>query len=460
MRTVFSKINKISLLIGILLFMASGSKAQKTLLDSYIDSAWKSNLVVQQKSIKLEKARQALDIAKTYFLPEVNFQFGYQTAGGGRNIELPLGTLLNDAYRVLNQLTGTNNFPQLEDQSVNFFPRNFHDAKVRTTMPIINPDIRYNREIAEKQIVLSEYEVEIYKRDLALAVKTAYFQYLSALKVVEIYENTLTLAEEGRRVNQRLLDNGKGLHAYILRSDSEIESVKASISTARQQASNAAHYFNFLLNREADAPIDTDYSPEVTGRRIQGISADELSATTGREELKALQQSVSVYESVVNLRKSVFSPRLNSFLDLGNQSENWKFNNQSRYYLLGLQLEIPIFTGQRNRLRVKQSQLDVAQASVELQQAMNQLQLAARTSVNNLRAAQDQYAASSRQLESAATYQRLIERGYREGVNTFIETIDARNQFTLAQLQETINQYKVLIAAADLERQTASYPIK
>lgn len=460
MRTVFTKANKTSLLFGIFLLTAVGMNAQKTLLDSYIDSAWKSNLVVQQKNIKLEKARQALEIARTYFLPEVNFQFGYQTAGGGRNIELPLGTLLNDAYRVLNQLTGTNNFPQLENQSVNFFPRNFHDAKLRTTMPIINPDIRYNREIAEKQIVLSEYEVEIYKRDLALAVKTAYYQYLSALKVVEIYENTLTLAEEGRRVNQRLLDNGKGLHAYVLRSDSEIESVKASISTARQQVSNAAHYFNFLLNRAAEAEINTGYSPTAAGRSNQGLSEEELSATTGREELKALQQSVSVYESVVNLRKSVFSPRLNSFLDLGNQSENWKFNDQSRYYLLGLQLEIPIFTGQRNRLRVRQSQMDVAQASLELQQTMNQLQLAARTSANNLRSAQDQYAASSRQLESAATYQRLIERGYREGVNTFIETIDARNQFTLAQLQETINQYKVLIAAADLERQTASYPIK
>lgn len=460
MRTVFIKPNPAFRLFCAFLLLTTAAQGQKNLLDSYIDSAWKSNLVVQQKNMGLEKARQSLEIAKSYFLPEVNFQFGFQTAGGGRNIELPLGTLLNEAYTTLNQLTGTNRFPQLENQSVNFFPRNFHDAKVRTTMPIINPDIRYNREIAEKQIVLSEYEVEIYKRDLALAVKTAYFQYLSALKAVEIYETALTLADEGRRVNQRLLDNGKGLHAYVLRSDSEIESVKASASTARQQAANAAHYFNFLLNRDADAAIDISYSPEIKEKRNSALTEHELLLTTGREELKALQQSVSVYESVVGLRKSVFSPRLNSFLDLGNQSENWKFNNQSRYYLLGLQLEIPLFTGQRNRNRVRQSQLDLANASLNLQYVSQQLQLATRTAGNNLTAAHDQYAASSRQLESAATYQRLIDRGYREGVNSFIETIDARNQFTLAQLQYTINQYKVLIAAAELERQTASYPIK
>lgn len=456
MRAELFKWKKLVPVLALLLMQTRG-QAQKNLLDQYIDSAWQSNLVLQQKNLGLEKARESLQIAKSYFLPEVNFQFGYQTAGGGRNIELPLGTLLNDVYSTLNSLTGTTVFPQLKDQSVNFFPKNFHDAKVRTTYPIINPDIRYNREIAEKQIVLSEYEVEIYKRDLALAVKTAYFQYLSALKVIEIYENALTLAEEARRVNQKLLDNGKGLHAYILRSESEIESVKASISTARQQAKNAANYFNFLLNRDAGSEIDTAYLPESAG--AFPLTSDP-SLHTNREELKALGQAASIYESMVKMRKSVFSPRLNSFLDLGNQSENWHFNNQSRYYLVGVQLEVPLFTGQRNRAKVRQSEIDFKQAQLNLQYVNQQLQLATSTASNNLQASQDQLKASNRQLEAAATYQRLIERGYKAGTNSFIETIDARNQYTQAQLQYSINQYKVLIAAAELERQTATYPIK
>ena len=302
--------------------------------------------------------------------------------------------------------------------------------------------------------------MEIYKRDLALAVKTAYFQYLSALKAVEIYEQALVLAEEGRRVNQKLLDNGRGLPAYVLRSDSEIEAAKASVSTARQQARNAVHYFNFLLNRDPEVYVDTSHSPGIDEMRISSLAGPVLPATTQREELKALQQSVSIHELMVNRYQSASYPRLSSFLDLGNQSENWKFNNQSRYYLLGVQLELPLFTGQRNRLRVRQSQLELAGASLNLQYVSAQLQLATRQAHNNLVAARDQYVASNKQLEAAAAYQRLIERGYREGVNTFIETIDARNQFTLARLQKTINQYKTLIAAAELERQTASYPIK
>ena len=142
MRTVFIKPGRYIRLSGILFLWAGTAQAQPTVLDNYIDTAWQSNLVVQQKNIALDKARYSLEIARTYFLPEVNFQVGYQTAGGGRNIALPLGTLLNDAYTALNQLTGTNRFPQLENQSVNFFPKNFHDAKLRTTVPIINSDLR------------------------------------------------------------------------------------------------------------------------------------------------------------------------------------------------------------------------------------------------------------------------------------------------------------------------------
>ncbi|HQN56191.1 MAG TPA: hypothetical protein PLR24_03090, partial [Saprospiraceae bacterium] len=67
--------------------------------------------------------------------------------------------------------------------------------------------------------------------------------------------------------------------------------------------------------------------------------------------------------------------------------------------------------------------------------------------------------ASQKQLEAASTYRRLIEKGYAEGVSTFIETIDARNQWTTAQLAQKIRLYKVLQAVAAVERETASYNI-
>jgi outer membrane protein TolC len=79
---------------------------------------------------------------------------------------------------------------------------------------------------------------------------------------------------------------------------------------------------------------------------------------------------------------------------------------------------------------------------------------------NGLINAYQSYQSAQKQLEAIQSYQKLIEKGYKEGVNTFIEDVDARNQLTSAQLLVTINYYKVLTAEATYEREAATYDLK
>jgi outer membrane protein TolC len=81
------------------------------------------------------------------------------------------------------------------------------------------------------------------------------------------------------------------------------------------------------------------------------------------------------------------------------------------------------------------------------------LQLAAEIAQNQLVIAYENYLSAQKQKQAASEYERLIDKAYREGVGTFIETIDARNQLTLAGIQENIRKYEVLIALAEYNRQ-------
>jgi outer membrane protein TolC len=103
--------------------------------------------------------------------------------------------------------------------------------------------------------------------------------------------------------------------------------------------------------------------------------------------------------------------------------------------------------------------LDVKQNELNQSLIKNQLALSAQQSYNSLVTANQNYSSSQKQLQAAQSYQNLIDKGYKEGVNTFIESVDARNQLTSAQLQVTLNQYKLLIAHANLERETASFEL-
>lgn len=446
---------KITLLFVMVGWRAPMAMAQQA-IDHYIDSGLHSNVLLQQRNVSLQKAISALKVAKSMYLPSVNFLADYLTAEGGRSIPFPIGDMLNPVYSTLNQLTQTNVFPQIDNETINFLPRHFYDARIRTSLPVLNTDIGHSQRVHEQQVRLQEYEVDTYKRELVKAIKVAYFGYLNAKQAEEIYQSALELAIEGKRVNQKLLENGKGLPAYVLRSNSEVAQAEAQLTQANLQARNAQLYFNSLLNRSGNMEIDTVYD---SGRALLEASSllHDAGTIASREELQSLRTAIGIQETVLKMNRQYQVPKLNAFLDLGSQSEGFYFNNQTRYYMAGLQMEIPLFNGNRSKLKIQQSQLDVQHARLQLTQATEQLQLANSVAHHDLQSAWQTYRSSVEQLDAIQAYQRLISKGYEAGSNTYIETVDARNQYTMARMASLINKYQVLAAAAVLERENASY---
>jgi outer membrane protein TolC len=437
----------------LLLLFALPVFGQKSVLDEYVATAFQQNITLQQKSIQVEKAMIALKTAQSLYQPSVAFQGGYQSGEGGRSIAFPVGDLLNPVYSTLNALTRSTAFPQIKNVETNFFPRDFYDVKVQTTMPLYNKDISYNKQIQEQTVSLQREDVSLYKRELVKQIKTSYFNYLLSLGLIKVYENSLNLALEGKKVNEKLLANGKGLPAYLLRSDSEIATIQAQIADALKQSQAAQYYFNFLLNRELNAEIRIDFEVE---KAVSGV----YSVAPGvREELSLLTKSINLQETVLKMNESFYLPKLNGFVNLGSQSTIYDINAKSAYYFLGLQMDIPIFTGKRNLYKIKQSQLDIVSAKNALDLSTKQFNMATEIAQKNVQSSIVSFQASTKSYEAASAYLRLIEKGYKEGVSTYLETVDARNQWMNAQINYQLKQFNVLIAAAAYEREAASYPL-
>ncbi|HLR36746.1 MAG TPA: TolC family protein [Chitinophagaceae bacterium] len=445
------------LLFFIPFLMASETSAQK-ILNQYLDSALNNNIVLQQKNITLQQAIYALKTAKGMFYPRVGIQASYTTADGGRNISLPIGDMLNGVYTTLNQLTQTQKFPQLENKSINFLPQNYYDMKVHTEVPIFNSKLNYNKKIKNQQVALTQYQIDIYKRELVAKVKKGYYQYLQSIDAISIYRSALELAKENKKINESLLKNGKGLPAYVLRAKSKIEAVKAQLIAAKQQKDNAKHYFNFLLNRKLKEAIKSPIEETAPIDHILTLLNTPIDVSQ-REELQELQKYIAIKENIYKMKKAIFYPSLNGFLDLGSQAENLQFNSQSKYFMAGLQLEIPLFEGNKNRNNIKQAQLSVQKSKLNSHRITQKLKLGGSTSKGKLRTAYQEYLSAKKRLKSAKAYHHLISEGYKKGVNAYIEVLDAQDQLTKAKLAVNINQYKMQKAKAELERATASYKL-
>jgi outer membrane protein TolC len=439
----------------LLLFLTFPAFCQTSALDDYVKEAFQRNITLQQKAIQVEKAMLALKTAQSLYQPTVAFQGAYQSGEGGRSIAFPVGDLLNPVYSTLNALTRSNNFPQIANVETNFFPRDFYDMKLQTTVPIYNKDLGYNKQIQTQTIQLNQVDVNLYKRELVKQIKTAYFQFLLSQNLQKVYENSLNSALEAKKVNEKLLANGKGLPAYLLRSDSEIAQIQAQIAETLKQTQSAQFYFNFLLNRELATPILNNFEIEKALHAAENSSPKEK----GREELTLLSKSVTLQETILKMNEAFYLPKVNGFLSLGSQASNWNINSKSAYYLFGLQMDIPVFSGKRNLFKVKQTQLDLATAKNALDLNAQQLNMATEIALKNVHASMVSFQAAKKSHEAASAYFRLIDKGFKEGISSYLETVDARNQWMNAQLNYQLNQFKVLIAAAAYEREAASYPL-
>lgn len=442
------------ILLVLLLGSTGTTEAQRntSLLQNYVQQGLANNLVLKQKQVEAEKALLALAYAKALFLPDITGQLGYQTGGGGRSISIPVGDLLNPVYSTLNQLTASSHFPQISNSTSNFLPSHFGDAKITASIPIYNPGLQINRKICEIQTSISKSEISRYQRELIHEIKSAYYHLCYAHEAIGIYQAAAELAREGLRTNQRLLSNGKGLPAYILRAESEVTQYEAAVFEAGKQEENARTYLNMLLNNPAGTPLQVE--------PLQNADDSlQLQAEQQREEITQLKQSVTARQQFLRLQQQFNKPVIHLFSNWGTQAEKMKFTGSSFYYLAGVQLEIPLFQGKRNLVKIKQAEQEVKLAEFQLSDTKNQLETAQKIAANKVLVARRDYESALLQSQTAAAYQRLIDKGFREGVNSFLETVDARTQYIQAQIHVNLKRLNRMLAAADYEREFATYSL-
>lgn len=424
-------------------------------LDEYIREGLASNQSIKQQTFILDKNMYALKEAKSMFLPDVSFLTTYTKADGGRTIDFPTGDLLNGAYATLNQLTGTNSFPQLKNQRILLNPDNFYDAKFRTSLPILNAELIYNKRIKLQQVDLQKAEVLLYKRELVKEIKTAYYNYVKAINATEIYQSSLRLVEEGQRINTALFNNSKVNRTAVIRSTNEVSKINASLIAATKTAESARYYFNFLLNRSsADSILLDDI---IALPEQEDLPADNVS---GREELAKLRIAKDINKNLNGLAKSYLIPKIGTYLDLGSQAFNWQFDNHSRYYFWGVSLEWNLFSSGKNSYKIKQTNADRQSIAAQTDYVEQQLTTELKVRQNEMQSAVAEYKAAQSQLQTAQTYYDDVLKLYKEGMVIYIELLDAQNQLINARLNANIALFDTWIAHAAVERANASFTIQ
>lgn len=460
MSTKVIKLLAFILIMLILGFAVTPAAAQDGALERYIREAFANNQALQQRNFQLEKSMYALQEARGMFLPQVSVLGSYTKSSGGRTIDVPIGDLMNPVYATLNELTGSQKFQSVSNQSFLLNPDNFYDAKVRTSLPLINTEIWYAKQIRQEDITRQQAAVNAYKRLLVKDIKTAYYRYFQAARSVDIYLSALQLVQENIRVNESLLKNGVRNSTSLTRAKTEEQRTLAAITAARNSQQNARSYFNFLLNRQMTDSIAADSAAlAVVSEQSLAVSDWSGDSINRREELVQLDKSKRIALLQQKQQQSSIIPKVSTFLDLGSQAYNWNFNDNSRYYMWGVNLQWDLFTGGQRRARARQAASDALTVQAAYNETAQNLRLELTTARNNLHTARSNYQSAQTQLQLAEKYYRDQLKVYKEGQLLYLELLDAQQQLTNARLESLQAYAQVQIAQAEIERAQATYPL-
>ena len=435
-----------------LVFLITPTQAQQV-LDTYIKEGLANNLVLQDKNASLEQSLLALKDAKSFFIPSVDFGASYTLAEGGRTIAFPVGDLLNPVYSTLNKLTASNKFPQIENVSEQLLPDNFYDTRFRTTLPLLNTDLIYQQQIRKEQVNWTSYQVEIYRATLIQDIRVAYFNFCAAHSSISILKNTLQLVDQNLKDTRSLVENGKRLPAAVLRAESELEQVKSLLIEAELKTNNAAQYLNFLVNRPLDQSVAFEEIP-LDLSRLDQLLLEDLHPQN--PEMRAMQSMETIQETVLKSGKNYWVPKLSTYADIGSQGFDWSFDSQSKYLMWGLNFSMPVFQGGRNQNQIKRNVLGLESVQRQKELVNQKLNLSLQTQRNEVKTLHAALQSSEKKLVSASAYLKLVDRGFKDGSQSLLEFIDARNQYTQAALQKNISAYKLQMALAQLERQLST----
>jgi len=446
------------LLLSMLLLYALWQKATaQTALDVYVKIGLDSNLALKQKSFDLRKAVLDLERAKALFYPQAGVNAQYTLASGGRTIDVPLGDLLNSVYSSLNQLTSSTKFPQVQNQSIQFLPNDYHDTKVEVSLPVYNPSLWYNKKIKEELINNQQQQVNLYKRELVNSIRQAYYQYLQSANAVSIYENALATVNENLRFAEKLVKNNAATKEIVFKAKAEISQVQTSRAEAVQNQKNAASYFNFLLNRPFETTIAFDTA---IVESLQHEIQTRFDVPANREELLQLKSAQKALEINMKLNETYKLPIVNGFYNIGFQGYGYKFNDKQFYQLGGLQLQWNIFKGNDNKLKARQTQIDIDAIKNQYSNTEKEILLQVNTTHNSYQAALEALHYAEDEVTSTKEVFRLARSRYQQGQALQIELIDARTQMTNAEIRYSLAQLAVLSRAATLERAMATYAIE
>ncbi len=285
--------------------------------------------------------------------------------------------------------------------------------------------------IAEKQATVSDLAYNDSLQNLMLRTATAYFNVLEAQEILEF-------KKADRDALKRHYDESNQKFSVGLIAATDVQEAKAAYDMSTAQVIIAE---NDLENRYENLRQITgmehkNLSPlDVSKFSTPGVKKDTgywlETAEQNNINLQAKMIEKDIAKDQITLAQTGHEPTLDLYGQLSSQYTNYKENDMTREDgtlnsgTIGLQLNIPLYSGGSVSSRVEQAKLNYVAAGEALENVHRTVQTSLYSQYNNVNAAIGTVRAYTQSVVSAQSALDATEAGYDVGTRTIVDVLDA-----------------------------------
>jgi outer membrane protein len=440
---------KAGMISGILVLTAAGgftgvaSAAEKTAvytIQKSIDEAVTKNYSLKARQEKIGQAIEVKNQARTDFLPKFSVSYSYtrldeaQTIKGpfaGPAGEIPIGTINN--YK----MTGTVIQP------------------VFTGFSLIS-----SYRLAQLGIDQSEMNLELEKLDLALNVKTAYYNILISEKGIEVAQKAVESLESNLNVASNFHKVGMIPINDVLKAEVELANSRQNLVKAENAAKLSRASFNTVLARGVNEPVEVEDILQVK-QQIEDFDTYREMALQDRPEVKVIDINILQADQQIRLAKSRYWPDISLQYNYIKQGDTLQVNGstfQDPTQWQAIAVAQWTFWEWGKTLHSAREKENFKQELMETKNALvDNIALQVKQAMLELLTAAENIPTTQKAVEQGEENLRVNEERYKAQVTTITEVLDAQTLLTQARVNYFTSLYNYGLARAKLDRAIGTY---
>ncbi len=426
---------RIILFIGILLSIQINAQENITLsLQQAIDYALKNSYASINAERDLEIAKKKKWETTTIGLPEISAKIDYQNWIKQQVSLLPAEFLGGNPG---------------EFEEISFGTKHNMNASATLNQLIFDGSYLVGLQSAKTYLKISENAKEKTELGIREAVINAYGNVLLSEESILIIEKNIKTLEKNLEETNQIFLNGFIEEENVEQLKITLSSVKSQLSKTKNLKNIAYKMLNITLGLDINASVRLTDTLENLAK--ENINLELLSSDLNIEnhiDFKIAKNTETADELLVKLEQSRALPTLKSFVNFGyaGYGQNFDFMQKEKKWfdssLLGVSLEIPIFSSLARSSRTQQAKIELEKSRTNLTETEQKLYLLLESAKTDYNFSIEEYETSKQNLSLAERIEYKQQIKFFEGISTSFDLLEAQRQLYSMQqnyLQAMLN---------------------